>query len=283
MSATESLRDQMLALRQHERELNEQIRVATAELEHNRSEQRRLKDLLVTDVKTHKRLPTTGARAGRRVLAQLGTFTPGFAAGRLGWELAEVKKLIGVMECEKPPTLRRGDRFGGQQMFEYVGPPMDADPEAERAEAEYEALRTWALTQTTTFTPAQGAHACDTSRSSALRAFRRMQEVGALVDKGPTNDMPIFAVTGADVQDPAPPPTLKAVEDEPEPEVFSRIPQVQELLAAAAASGLTVTTTGRHHAVESLTGERVVFPTTPPSREDMLSLRGRIRRMGAQL
>lgn len=287
--AKRTLRDQMLTLRHRERELEEELaattRRITAELEHNRSEQRRIKHLLVTDVKSRGRLKTSGPRAGRRVLSQLGSFTFGFARGRLGWEDDELKQLIEVMECEKPPSIERAGKYNRQQVYRYVGPPIEEDAEADKAEAEFQDLRTWALSQTTAFTPAQGAAACETARSTALRAFRRLQEAGALIDKGPTQDTPIFSVAGVDVPDFATPPALKVVEDpEPaKPEVYSKIPQVQELLAAAAASGLTVTTTGRHHSVENLEGERVVFETKPPSREAMLALRGRIRRMGAKL
>lgn len=286
-TAKRTLRDQMLTLRHRERELEDELsgvtRRITLELEENRSEQRRIKHLLVTDVKANVRLKTTGPRAGRRVLSQLGTFTFGFARARLGWDDAELKQLIDVMECEKPPTIERTGRFGGQQVFQYVGPPIEEDTEADKAEAEFLDLRTWALSQTTAFTPAQAAAACETSRSSALRALRRLQEAGVLIDKGPTQDTPIFTVAGVDVPNPAaPPPVLKVVEDEP-PKVYSKIPQVQELLAAAAASGLAVDTTGRHHSVENLEGERVVFETKPPTREAMLALRGKIRRMGAKL
>lgn len=282
--AQQTLRDRLLALRHRERELEETARATAAELEDNRAEQGRVKHLLTTDTKTAVRLPTSGPRAGRRVLAQLGVFTLPLAQTRLGWSRKELKTLIDAMECESPPALERLERFEGKQMFRYVGPTIDSDPEVDRAEAEYESLKAWALSQTTTFTPAQGAAACDTSKTAALRAFRQLQEGGALVDRGPTQDMPLFAVTGVDVPDPAQPPIAVVKEDNgDEPPEFSKIPQIQELLAAAHIAGLQVTTTGRHHAVEALDGQRVVFDIKPQGREAMLALRGKIRRMGVKL
>lgn len=279
--AQQSLRDRLLALRHRERELEETASATAAELKENHAEQERVKHLLVSDVKTNVRVPTTGPRAGRRVLSQLGTFTMPLAQRRLGWSRAELKTLMDAMECEMPPSLERLGKFESQQMFRYIGPPISSDPEVERAEAEYESLKAWALSQTSTFTPAQGAAACDTSKSAALRAFRQLQDGGSLTDRGPTTDMPIFAVTGVDVPDPAQPPAVTVVADA-EPTVFSKIPQIQELLAAADAAGLQITTTDRHHAVESL-DDRVVFDVKPQSREKMLALRGKIRRMGAKL
>lgn len=280
--AQQSLRDRLLALRHRARELEEAMTAATKELDENLAEQKRVKHLLVTDVKTNAPLPTTGAQAGRRVLSQLGTFTLPLAQSRLGWKRSEVKVLVDAMECEVPPSLERLGKFEGQQMFRYTGPPIASDPETDRAEAEYESLKAWALSRTTTFTPAQAAAACDTSRAAALRALRQLQEAGSLTDRGPTQDMPLFVVTGIDVPDPGRPPTLTIVESE-EPREFSKIPQIQELLAAADAAGLTVTSTDRHHAVEALDGDRVVFDVKPQGREAMLALRGRIRRMGAKL
>lgn len=278
--AQSSLRDRLLALRHRERELEETMHNATTELEENRAEQQRAKHLLVTDVKTNVRLPTTGPRAGRRVLSQLGTFTIPLAQSRLGWKRQELTALMDAMECETPPTLERLGRFERQQVFRYVGPPIASDPEVDRADAEYESLKAWALSQTTTFTPAQGAAACETSKTTALRAFRQLGESGALTDRGPTRDRPIFAVTGIDV--PTTPPALTVVQDD-DPPTFSKIPQIQELLVAADAAGLQVTTTDRHHAVEALDGDRVVFDIKPQGREAMLALRGKIRRMGASL
>lgn len=279
--AKDPLRDQVLALRQREREIRDEQAALSAELEHNESEQRRLKHLLVTDAQTHVRLPTSTPRSARRLLYEMDTWTIGFAAKKLGWTEKQLKELVKIMECEKPPALERVGRYGGQITFKYTGPPIEDDPQAEQAAAQYEALRQWALMQTTTFTPAQGAAVCDTKKSVALQAFRLLQEAGALEDRGPTQDMPIFAVVGIDAPE-LTPPMLTVVQDD-EPKVWSKIPQVQEVLAACHKGDLAISGTDKHWAVENLDGTRVVFDKKPPNREEMLQLRGRLRRMGAKL
>lgn len=275
------LRDQVVALRQREREIRDELAALTSELEHNETEQRRLKHLLVTDTQTHVRLPTSTPRSARRVLYEMGSFTISFAAKRLGWTEKQLKELVKIMECEKPPALERTGKYGGQVVFAYTGPAIDDDPSAERAAAQYEALRQWALMQTTTFTPAQGAAVCETKKSVALQAFRLMQEAGTLEDRGPTQDMPIFAVVGLDAPELLP-PKLTVVQDD-EPKVWSKIPQVQELLEACDKGDLAISETDKHWAVENLDGTRVVFDKKPQNREAMLQLRGRLRRMGAKL
>lgn len=269
------LRDEVLALRHREREIRDELAALTAELEHNEAEQRRLKHLLVTNARVH--VPASTHYGARRMLFQMGSFTVNFAAKRLGWTTDQLKELLNAMEYEKPPSIEAYGRYGRELMFRYVGPPIDDDPAADAAAAEYEALRTWALTQTTTFTPPQGAAACNTKKSTALQAFRLLQETGALEDCGPTRDMPIFRVVGV-----TEPPTLTVVPDRPR--VTSKVPQMQQLLDACYKSEvLTVAETEKHYAVTNLEGTRAVFDKKPPSREEMLQLRGRLRRMGAKL
>jgi hypothetical protein len=279
VSTKERLRDRMIDLRATERELQRAIDETKAVLEANRAEQEQVKHLLTTAAETSLRLPVDGTRAGRRVLAGLGTFTMSNAKGVLGWKQADVKKLIELLEIEKPPAIERLGAFEGQRMFRYIGPPVEDDPVADAESVGQDRVREWALAQKMKFTPGEAARACDTSRTTALRMLRHMQTAGALVDEGPTQDMPIFGVAGKDGKV-IEPPRLTVVESEPR--VSSPIPQIQEMLTAAYAAGLDVGESHNHFTIES-PDSRVLVSKKFQGRQQLMEDRARVRRLGANL
>lgn len=270
-------RGRMIELRAAERDLVATIQQATQELEANRAEQAHVQHLLVTDTQTSIKLPASNPRSARRTLARLGTFTMSEAQAKLGWKRPKVKELIEIIETETPPVLERRGTFERERVFQWIGQPIEDDPAADLEAAGQEAVREWARAQRTRFTPGEAARACDTTRTTALRMLRHLESLGALVDESPTADMVIFApaVNGTVAEA----PQLHVVS---EPEVFSRVPEIQEILAAAKAAGFEITSSEKFHAVESPT-TRVVIPTTPQSKRQMLEDRAKIRRMGAQL
>lgn len=279
MSHIDTLRERLVELRVDERELVEQLDAIQAKLTANRDEQTRTKHLLVTDAKTSLRLQSvTSKESARGTIARLGGFTMSEAIAELGWERPRVKKLLDAMMCEKPPTVVQDGKVGTRPFFRYAGPPIEqADPVAERERAALEAIREWVIGQSTTFTPAECAAACDTTRVTALRALRSLQELGAVVDEGPTQDMPIFRVWTDEIPDVAiNPPALTVVEAEP----LSKIPQINELLVAAQNAGCEIVPANGHFAIEALDGTRVIIDAKPKGRTRLLADKAKLRKLG---
>lgn len=279
MSRTDSLREQVLELRIRERELTEQKTAIDSELETNRAEQARLKALLISEAKTTMRL-VTAKESARGTLARLEVFTLSEAIAELGWDKPRVKKLIDAMMCEKPPAVTPDGKLGTKPVYKYTGPPIElTDPIEEREAAALEAVRDWIVTQTTVFTPGEAAAAIGLPRATTLRALRALQQTGALVDEGPTLDMPMFRRTDVEAPDVAiDRPALEAVEDKE----FSKIPQVQELLAAADRAGCAIEASNGHFAIEALDGRRVIVDAVP-NRKSLLEGKARLRRIGVNV
>jgi hypothetical protein len=282
VSQKERLRGLMVELRAAERDLvADQERIAL-ELADNRAKQREITQQLVTSPETTLRLPAVSSpQRARAILARLRVFTVGQAQTRVGWERAKLMTLFEKMLSEKPPTLEKAGRYEGQPTYRYVGPPIEVEPVAEPVATEYETIREWALKRKTKFSPGEAAAACGATRTATLDALRRLEKVGALVDKGPTWDHPLFAVADAGV--PAGLEVVQLKAEEPEQEVWSRVPQIQEMLEAAHAAGLDITPTDDHFAVSDLEGRTVIVPATPKGRERMVRDRAALRRMGVTL
>lgn len=276
---SEALRDRMIELRARERELEDLAAATSAELAHNRAEQERTKRLLITDAQAGMRLKSVSTKeTARATVARMGTFTFGELQSELGWEKARVKKLMDAMACEKPPAVVPDGRAMGKALFRYTGPAIaEPDPLDQRDRAALEAISDWVRKQTTTFTPGEAAAACETTRTSALRALRALQSAGALVDESPTTDHPVFRREDVDVPDVALAPLPKVAE------VLSKVPQINELLVAARDAGCEVTSSNGHHAVEFLDGRRVLIPAKPQGRAQMMNDKARLRRMGVNV
>lgn len=282
MSAREVRRDRILELRVQERDLVQTIDGLTEQLKINRAEQAQENALLLKEAKQELRVPpVVTSSAGRSTLAKLKVFTIGNATARLGWKRADVKKLVEVMLCEQPPSLEDVGPFEGSRAYRYIGPPIAHDPVAEQSAVEFEKIKEWALSRSVAFTPGECGAACGVTRAVALRALRHLVELGALTDDSPTEDMPIFVVVNAKAPEVPAPPALQIVPP-PQARVFSRVPEIQTMLAAADAAGLEVTETGQTFAIEGPTG-RVLIPARPQGRAQMLEAKASIRRMGAKL
>lgn len=282
MSAREVRRDRILELRVQERDLVQAIDSLTEQLKANRAEQAQQNALLLKEAKRELRgPPVVTSSAGRSTLAKLRVFTIGNATARLGWKRADVKKLVEVMLCEQPPSLEDVGPFEGSRAYRYIGPPIAHDPVAEQSAVEFEKMKEWALSKSVAFTPGECGAACGVTRAVALRALLHLAQLGVLVDDSPTADMPIFVVPDKEAPDVPSPPALQIVPP-PQERVFSRVPEIQQMLAAAHAAGLEVTETGKTFAIEGPTG-RVLIPSLPQGRKEMLDARASIRRMGAKL
>lgn len=277
MSRIDDLRERQLELRVRERELVRQIEDATAELEANRSEQARVKHLLVTDAQTSLRLTSVSSpKTARATIAKLGGFTMSEAIAELGWDRPKVKKLLDAMLCEKPPAVVQDGKVGTKPFYRYVGPAITAeDPLEQRERAAVDAVREWVLGQTSTFTPGQGAHGVDLPRATVLRALRKLADVGLLADESPSQDMPLFRLASTQAPDVAI-PDLAVVE---QVKVRSEIPAIQKLLEAAETAGCHIEAANGHFAIEAMDGRRVII-RSKPNRQSLLEDRAKLRRIG---
>lgn len=272
----------MVDLRARAKEIERLRLELDAELQDNVTEQERVQKLLVDNAKVSMRLKSVQSKeTARGTLARLGLFTMSEATAELGWDAPRVRKLIEAMACEKPPAMKTAGKLGTKPMWEYVGPPIDeiADTAAEKEAAALEAVQEWVTTQNTTFSPAICATAIDLPRATTLRALRALQGVGAVVDEGPTLDMPIFRRTGLELDVAIDRPRVAPVVEQ---KVWSKIPHVQELCVAADNAGCSVDQSNGHLSIETLDGRRVHIEATP-NRRQLLEDKARLRRIGVNV
>lgn len=277
---TEQLRDEQIELRERERELVQQVEDAQRELSHIRARLAHIKNLLVQAGRARTRVPASGPRSARRMLARMETFTVAEAMSRLGWNRQQVDGLFKLMLSEVPPALARGSRHGGYGVkYSYTGPEID--PEGEGQDRALDAVHAWLsdVAPGVRVTPGSAAVGAGISRAHAQEALQRLAKTDMLTDLSPSADRPMFerAGTGQPMIVPELPPAQEAKAP------ASKIPSIQAMLDAANAADFGVTESTKHFAIEAPGGDRLIISTKYEGREKELKDRAWLRSHGADI
>lgn len=261
MTDLEGLRDEQVELRAEQRELERELQEVTDRIAANHARQAQIKNLLLETARVTTRIPVTTPRQARRILSRMGgPFTESEAIAKLGWTRSKVRELFGLMLIEKPPALTQSGRAMGHLLYRYTGPEIPDDPGADRQAAAVEAVGEWAtlLELGTIVTPGQAAAAASVERVDAGVALAALVESGVLEDVSAATDRPMFRRTGAGVKTltigPAPAKGKGKHRGPSRPS--SKVPAIDELLAAADRAGWSIEESVAHFAIEALGGDR---------------------------